>query len=292
MAFTPENMQDFLSKMTEEDRIKASDLLSSPDKFSNFLKAHHESNEEARINRQSLKSIMSAAGFEFTKSELVELANNIERIHPNGEFDPEIYAEVLSEYGAREAIESGEIEADELGLIEDESTGEIFVDEDDGEIYVDDEGILRDGNGYLVDEDGDYTDEPVYEDDIVDPSVLEMQDEYNARMAELEEKEAAIERRQMFIKYGVNPEVADKFGKIYEGFETEDGAEPTEEQMREHFASLRQSPLHAGFFSNAGASPEIQLDGGMIRQKMNTSKQIAMQNGDVLGVLAATEYEK
>ena len=120
------NLEKYLNGIPEDQRATARDLLSKPENLKSYIEAHTGANDEAKTFRHALKSLQAATGIELTNAEMVEVSKRIGEIFADGEFNPEVYAEIVSDYGGIELIRSGEIDPEELGLIEDSETGELM----------------------------------------------------------------------------------------------------------------------------------------------------------------------
>jgi len=295
MPFDEATLEKYLEGIPETDRKTARDLLSDPKKIAGYISSHKTANNEAMVSRQNLSALMKATGIELTPAEQKELATHMTTIFPDGKFDPEAYSSVLSELGVVDLVNDGEIDPDEIGMIQDKQTGEISVDMDDGEIYHDDDGNLVDGNGFYVDEDNEYSEEPIHMDNVQGESHRDSLEAENAdldqRIAALDQREAQIKLEQKLIRHGVDPEAVSDFAKIYPAFKTEDGNEATDDQITQHFSELKANSRYSGFFSGT-QSPNILPSGGRVGGASSTSEiqyQAAKTKGDIQGMLSKNQ---
>jgi len=218
MTFEDTQIQEYLARLPEELREGASKMLRNPQDMENLLIAHKKANQEAMERRLFIESALP----ELTSDEIEQVIEQVNYINENPNDAEQIkdrFFEVFDESGGYNAINSGELDPEDVGLIMDEETGELDVDLDDGETYIDDDGYLVDGNGFYIDEDGEYTDEPVHEQELEDyeASLIErqIQDETDTIRAEFEEKQRLLEVERQLLRDGINPDYIDDMKGLY-----------------------------------------------------------------------------
>ena len=257
MPFTNEAIEQYLATLPEHQRQGARDLLNNPLNMTKLLTAHHNANDEAKNARLFIDSTFGKGSL--TNEQMQEVGAKCAYINEFPDLQEERFLEVMDEFDIPHLISTGELsESDvaDIGLILDEETGKIDIDRDDGEIYADENDVLVDGNGFMVDENGNFTDEPVYDGDALGNELrqreADLQDEYDERVYDLEQREHELTTRQQLIEAGVSPEHVSKLASFYTPPEPNENGEITPEMQAEHINSYRNQ--HPSFFGQSNAS--------------------------------------